>query len=220
MTADSAALNIDIYDPDVFVPGVPHDQFTMLRAQAPVYKHPDPEQPHGYWAVTRHADCVTISRNPEIYSSHEETCFIFEMPEDQKAQQQLMLVNMDPPVHTRQRSLVNRGFTPRTIGKLDERIEEICEEIVDKAVAAGEGDFVTMVAAELPLVVIAELIGVPYADRHKLFEWSNTMLSGDDPDVVASVEASARRPRWRSTPTPTSSRPSGASARPTTSSPS
>jgi cholest-4-en-3-one 26-monooxygenase len=181
-------LNIDIYDPDVFVPGVPHDTFKVMRAQAPIYKHADPEQPNGYWAVTRHADCVTISRNPEIYSSHEETCFLFEMPEDQKAQQQLMIVNMDPPVHTRQRSLVNRGFTPRTIGKLHERIAEICDDIVDKAAAAGEGDFVTMVAAELPLVVIAELLGVPYADRHKLFTWSNTMLSGDDPEVVASVE--------------------------------
>ena len=83
------------------------------------------------------------------------------MPEEQKAQQQLMLVNMDPPDHTRQRSLVNRGFTPRTIGKLDEKIAAVCDEIVDKAIAAGEGDFVTMVAAELPLVVIAELIGVP-----------------------------------------------------------
>jgi cholest-4-en-3-one 26-monooxygenase len=185
---NAAALNIDIYDPDVFIPGVPHDRFKTLRAQAPIYKHPDPEQPHGYWAVTRHADCVTISRNPELFSSHQETCFLFEMPEEQKVQQQLMLVNMDPPVHTRQRSLVNRGFTPRTIGKLEERIAQICDDIVDKAIAAGEGDFVTTVAAELPLVVIAELLGVPYADRHKLFAWSNTMLSGDDPEVVASIE--------------------------------
>lgn len=190
MTAPTQALDIDIYDPDVFVPGVPHDQFKILRAEAPVYKHADPERESGYWAVTRHEDCVTISRNPEIFSSHEETCFLFEMPEDQKAQQQMMLVNMDPPVHTRQRSLVNRGFTPRTIGKLEERIEKVCEEIVDKAVATGDGDFVTMVAAELPLVVIAEMIGVPYEDRHKLFEWSNRMLSGDDPDVV-SPEANA-----------------------------
>jgi cholest-4-en-3-one 26-monooxygenase len=187
----TTALNIDIYDPDVFLAGVPHDRFKVLRAQAPVYKHPDPQQPHGYWAVTRHEDCVTISRNPEIFSSHEQTCFLFEMPEEQKAQQQLMLVNMDPPVHTRQRSLVNRGFTPRTIGKLDEKIAAVCDEIVDKAIAAGEGDFVTMIAAELPLVVIAELIGVPFADRHKLFEWSNRMLSADDPEVVVSEEAGA-----------------------------
>ncbi len=185
------ALEIDVYDPDVYVPGVPHDQFAILRAEAPIYRHADPEVPEGYWAVTRHEDCVTISRTPEIYSSHEETCFTWEMTPEQKVQQQMMLVNMDPPEHTRQRSLVNRGFTPRTIGKLEARIESVCEEIVDKAVAEGEGDFVTMLAAELPLVVIAELIGVPYADRHKLFEWSNRMLSGDDPAVASEEEGAA-----------------------------
>jgi cholest-4-en-3-one 26-monooxygenase len=179
------ALEIDIYDPDVYVPGIPHDRFAILRAQAPVYHHPDPQKPEGFWAVTRYEDVVTISRNPEIYSSQAETCLIFEMPEEEKAQQRLMMLNMDPPEHTRQRSLVNRGFTPRTIGKLEERIRKVCEEIVDKAVATGSGDFVTMVAAELPLVVIAEMIGVPYADRHKLFEWSNRMLSGDDPEVAS-----------------------------------
>jgi cholest-4-en-3-one 26-monooxygenase len=184
-------LEIDLYDPDTFVPGVPHDQFTVLRAEAPVYRHPDPQVPAGYWAVTRHEDCVTISRAPEIFSSHQETCFLWEMPPEQKAQQQLMLVNMDPPSHTRQRSLVNRGFTPRTIGKLEERIAGVCDEIVEKAIATGEGDFVTMIAAELPLVVIAELIGVPYADRHKLFAWSNRMLSGDDPEVTSEAEGQA-----------------------------
>ena len=184
------ALDIDIYDPGVYVPGVPHDRFTTLRAEAPVYRHADPEKPDGFWAVTRYEDVVTISRTPEIFSSNAETCLIFEMPEEEKAAQRMMMLNMDPPTHTRQRSLVNRGFTPRTIGKLEERIDKVCEDIVEKAVTTGEGDFVTMIAAELPLVVIAEMIGVPYADRHKLFEWSNRMLSGDDPEAF-SPEASA-----------------------------
>jgi cholest-4-en-3-one 26-monooxygenase len=185
---DPAGLDIDIFDPDVFVPGVPHEKFRVLRAQAPVYRHPDPQVPEGFWAVTRYEDVVAISRSPEIFSSQAETCLIFEMPEEQKIQQRMMMLNMDPPDHTRQRSLVNRGFTPRTIGKLEERIAGVCDEIVDKAVAMGDGDFVGMVAAELPLVVIAELIGVPYADRHKLFAWSNRMLSGDDPEVGSPEE--------------------------------
>ena len=186
-----ASLEIDIYDPDVFVPGVPFDQFKVLRAQAPVYRHHDPEVPAGFWAVTRYEDVVTISRSPEIFSSQAETCLIFEMPEEQKVAQRMMMLNMDPPDHTRQRSLVNRGFTPRTIGKLEERIAGVCDEIIDKAVATGEGDFVTMVAAELPLVVIAEMIGVPFEDRHKLFQWSNRLLSGDDPDVASEEERAA-----------------------------
>ena len=186
-----AALEIDIYDPDVFVPGVPFDQFKVLRAEAPVYRHPDPEVPAGFWAVTRYEDVVTISRSPEIFSSQAETCLIFEMPEEQKIAQRMMMLNMDPPDHTRQRSLVNRGFTPRTIGKLEERIAGVCDEIIDKAVATGEGDFVTMVAAELPLVVIAEMIGVPFEDRHKLFLWSNRLLSGDDAEVATEEERAA-----------------------------
>ena len=75
------ALEIDVYNPDNFVAGVPHDQFKVLRAEAPVYKHPDPEQPNGYWAVTRHEDCVTISRNPELFSSNAETSTACPAPE-------------------------------------------------------------------------------------------------------------------------------------------
>jgi cholest-4-en-3-one 26-monooxygenase len=185
------SITIDLYSPDTYVAGMPHDQFEVLRATAPVYHHPDPQLEAGYWAVTNYADVVTISRNPELFSSNAETCFISEMPEEAKVEQRHSMVNMDPPEHTRQRSLVNRGFTPRTIGKLHEKIAEVCDDIVDKAIADGEGDFVTMIAAELPLIVIAELIGVPFEDRHKLFTWSNKMLSGDDPAVTNPEETMA-----------------------------
>jgi cholest-4-en-3-one 26-monooxygenase len=185
------SVDIDLYSPDTYVVGMPHDQFEVLRATAPVYHHPDPQLAAGYWAVTNYADVVTISRNPELFSSNAETCFISEMPEEAKIEQRHSMVNMDPPEHTRQRSLVNRGFTPRTIGKLHEKIAEVCDNIVDEAIAKGEGDFVTMIAAELPLIVIAELIGVPFEDRHKLFTWSNKMLSGDDPAVTNPEETMA-----------------------------
>jgi cholest-4-en-3-one 26-monooxygenase len=185
------SIDIDLYSPDTYVAGMPHDQYEVLRATAPVYHHPDPQLAAGYWAVTNYADVVTISRNPELFSSNAETCFISEMPEESKVEQRHSMVNMDPPEHTRQRSLVNRGFTPRTIGKLHEKIAEVCDTIVDEAIAKGEGDFVTMIAAELPLIVIAELIGVPFEDRHKLFTWSNKMLSGDDPAVTNPEETMA-----------------------------
>jgi len=188
-TQDELTLDqVDLFNPDNYVSGMPHDQLTLLRTQAPVFRHPDPGRAEGHWAITRHADVVFVSRNPELFSSERETCFLFDTPEDQMAQQRLMMINMDPPGHTVLRSLVNRGFTPRMIGKLEERIADACDDIVRKAVEQGEGDFVTMCAAELPLVVIAELMGVPQEDRHKLFHWSNLMLSGDDPEVVASPE--------------------------------
>jgi cholest-4-en-3-one 26-monooxygenase len=180
----AAQISIDIYDPEVYVKGLPHDQFAVLRAEAPVFHHPDFEQPNGFWTVTRHADVNFVSRNPEIFSSHRQTCFLNEQTPTSLAEQQMMMVNLDPPDHTRLRSLLNRGFTPRSAARMAEKIEQACEVIVDKALATGSGDFVTMCAAELPLVVIAELMGVPNADRHKIFEWSNRMLSADDPELA------------------------------------
>ena len=74
------------------------------------------------------------------------------------------------------------------IARLEERIQQTCDDIVDQALAKGEGDFVTLCAAELPLIVIAELMGVPIEDRHKVFDWSNRMVGGDDPEYAASTE--------------------------------
>ncbi|MBV9293825.1 MAG: cytochrome P450, partial [Frankiales bacterium] len=105
-----------------------------------------------------------------------------EYPQEQIDQQRLFMLNQDPPDHTRTRQLVNRGFTPRMIARLEERIQETCDDIVAQAVAKGEGDFVTLCAAELPLIVIAELMGVPIEDRHKVFDWSNRMVGGNDPE--------------------------------------
>jgi cholest-4-en-3-one 26-monooxygenase len=181
-------LDIDVYDPEQYVVGVPHDKFARLRAEAPIFKHDDPEQPDGFWALTRHADVVYVSRNPELFSSYEKTAMVDEFPQANIDQQRLLMLNQDPPQHTRTRGLVNRGFTPRMIAHLEERIQDVCDEIVDQAVAKGEGDFVTLCAAELPLVVIAELMGVPQEDRHKVFEWSNRMISGTDPEFSTSEE--------------------------------
>ncbi|HEX3822911.1 MAG TPA: cytochrome P450 [Mycobacteriales bacterium] len=184
---DSLA-DIDVYNLDQYIAAVPHDQFRRLRAEAPVFKHSDPDSPDGYWALTAHADVVFVSRNPELFSSQEKTAMINEYAQEQIDQQRMFMLNQDPPQHTRTRSLVNRGFTPRMIARLEERIQETCEEIVATAVATGEGDFVTLCAAELPLIVIAELMGVPLEDRHKVFDWSNRMVGGEDPEYGVTEE--------------------------------
>jgi cholest-4-en-3-one 26-monooxygenase len=187
LVTDSLA-DIDVYNLDQYIEAVPHDQFRRLRAEAPVFKHPDPDSPNGYWALTAHADVVFVSRNPELFSSQEKTAMINEYAQEQIDQQRMFMLNQDPPHHTRTRSLVNRGFTPRMIARLEERIQETCEEIVATAVAKGEGDFVTLCAAELPLIVIAELMGVPLEDRHKVFDWSNRMVGGEDPEYGVTEE--------------------------------
>jgi cholest-4-en-3-one 26-monooxygenase len=178
--------------------GVPHDQLRQLRAEAPVFRHNDPQLPEGYWAITKHADVVYVSRNPELFSSFEKTAMLDEYAQEQIDQQRMFMLNQDPPDHTRMRSLVNRGFTPRMIAGLEARIQETCDDIVGQALAKGEGDFVTLCAAELPLIVIAELMGVPIEDRHKVFDWSNRMVGGNDPEYGVTEEQrfSAAQEMW------------------------
>jgi cholest-4-en-3-one 26-monooxygenase len=93
-----------------------------------------------------------------------------------------MMLNMDPPLHTRYRRLVNKGFTPRMVRDLEQSIHRSADAIIDQVSAAGEADFVTDLSAELPLQVIAELLGVPIEDRHKMFDWSNRMVGSEDPE--------------------------------------
>ncbi|MGW3348245.1 cytochrome P450 [Nonomuraea rubra] len=177
-------MHIDLVDRDIYAnAGPPHDQLAWLRANSPVHWH---EGEPGFWAVTRYEDVVHVSRHSDLFSSHRKLALFDDLPEDQIALQRLMMLNQDPPEHTRRRSLVNRGFTPRTIGALEQHIRDICDDLLDKL--TGEIDFVTEVAAPLPLYVICELLGAPASDRDKLFNWSNRMIGAQDPDYAASPE--------------------------------
>ncbi len=180
--------DIRLHDPAVFAERLPFEWFDHLRAHAPVHKFDDPIQGVPFWAVTRHEDVVAVSRQPELFSSYERTSLFRESTPDELVQQQLMMLNQDPPEHTRLRSIVNKGFTPRVIGRLEERIAQYAAEIVDRAIAKGEGDFVEMVSAELPLEVIAEIMGAPLEDRGKIFELSNRLIGFDDPEFNTSQE--------------------------------
>jgi len=164
--------------------GPPHDQFSWLREHAPVYWHADGGRDGwpGFWAVTRHEDVAFVSRHPELFSSARRLVVFGEVPEPQVAIQQLMMLNMDPPQHTRQRAFVNRGFTPRMIGRLEEHITEVCHELIDSVRPRGTADFVTEIAAPLPLQVICELMGAPLEDRDRIYKLSNQLVGADDPE--------------------------------------
>jgi cholest-4-en-3-one 26-monooxygenase len=179
------APEINLVDPDFYQRhGAPHDQFAWLRAHAPVYWHANggAEGWPGFWAVTRHRDVAHISRHPEIFSSARRLVVFGESSDGAIEMQRLMMLNMDPPQHTRQRSFVNRGFTPRMIGRLEEHITQICHTLIDEVARRGEADFVTDVAAPLPLQVICELVGAPPQDRGRIFELSNALVGFDDPE--------------------------------------
>jgi cholest-4-en-3-one 26-monooxygenase len=185
------APEINLVDPDSYQRGgAPHDQFAWLREHSPVYWHADGGDPAwpGFWAVTRHADIGRISRHPEVFSSRQRLVLFAETPEPEIEMQRLMMLNMDPPQHTRQRSFVNRGFTPRMIGRLAKHIREICDTLIDDVVPRGEADFVTDIAAPLPLQVICELVGAPPEDRDWIFDLSNRLVGYDDPEFRHSPE--------------------------------
>ncbi len=180
--------DINLLDSTVFAERVPHEWFAFLRQNAPVWWQEEEDGP-GFWAVTSLADATLVNRDYEHFSSARKATYLWEMSEDDLAQQQLVMLNMDPPLHTRYRRLVNKGFTPRMINELHERIHVATDNIIDQVIETGSADFVTDIAAELPLVVIAELLGVPNEDRHRMFDWSNRMIGSDDPEYQTAGEA-------------------------------
>jgi cholest-4-en-3-one 26-monooxygenase len=178
----------DPTDPEIYKTRVPAQELAELRRAAPVWwvaqrRGSAGFDDDGYWAVTRHADVMAISKAPEVYSSTENTALIrFQegIPRESIEMQRIILLNMDPPDHTRMRGIVSRGFTPRAIGALRQTLAGRAERIVRGALEHGTGNFVTDVAAELPLQAISDLIGVPQEDRGKVFTWSNQMVGYDD----------------------------------------
>jgi cholest-4-en-3-one 26-monooxygenase len=178
---------VDLSDSRSYVDGVPHAWLAHLRRHDPVHWQEEPGGP-GFWAVTRYEDCVTVNRDWERFSSAARGTMPFEMPEEDLEQQGLMMLNMDPPLHTRYRRLVNKGFTPRMVRDLEESIHRATDAIIDGVIERGQADFVTEISAELPLQVIADLLGVPQEDRHRMFEWSNNMIGSEDPEYQGQAD--------------------------------
>ncbi|CAM3707010.1 cytochrome P450 [Nocardiopsis rhodophaea] len=189
----------DFTDPDLIAERIPHEEFAALRATRSVYWNPQPAasgfDDGGLWILSRHADVREASINADLYSTHANTAIVrfYEgmSTEGLEVQRQNMLINIDPPEHTKLRKIVQRGFTPRAIGTLEDALRARAERIAADAAARGEGDFVTEVATELPLQAIAELIGVAQEDRARLFDWSNEMLGYDDPEYTVDPTVAA-----------------------------
>jgi cytochrome P450 len=183
---------IDLTDLDRFAQGFPHEWFTFLRREAPVWWHPPTEaidDGDGFWVVSLHADVMALSRDWQTFSSvgipprDGGGVFIFDSPPESGVGS--MMLQMDPPQHTRYRRIVSAGFTPRMIRLFEEQIRRRTDEIVAEVLPRGGCDFVTDVAAELPLQAIAEILGVPQADRAKLFDWTNRLVGAQDPEYAA-----------------------------------
>ena len=164
-------MDVDLTDRAIYRHGVPHDLFTALRDDCAVRRH-RPVVTHAgrgeveFWSVFRHAEIVQVQRDWETFTATDSV----EIPKGQYEHTAAMLTSMDPPQHTRLRRLISSGFTPRMIAKLEEHIADRTHRILDRASEHGECDFVDDVAFLLPMHVIADIVGIPEADRPWVFE--------------------------------------------------
>ncbi len=184
ITDDTSELTLDDIDLLAATWGrhVPHDQFDLLRREAPVFWHPEPEG-SGFWAVTKYDDVRQVSRDVETFSSELGSTFIPDQSEEDLAKIRLTILNMDPPKHHRYRRLVSRGFTPKVIAKLVEDIDHRAKVVVDEVAERGECEFVNDVAAKVPVQMICEMIGLEPELWPTMVDLSNRMIgSFDDPD--------------------------------------
>jgi cytochrome P450 len=164
--------------------------FETLRNERPMAFFAEPdlvpdfiEVGPGYWAVTRHADIIEASRQPEIFCSGRGATSIPDMP-DMFLEFFGSMINMDDPRHARLRRIVSRGFTPRMLKKLEGDVQRAAAGIVDDLIEKGGGDFVTEVAARLPLRIICDMMGIPESQHDLVFTRSNVILSMGDPEYI------------------------------------
>ncbi|WP_437811209.1 cytochrome P450 [Sorangium sp. So ce1078] len=177
---------VDVLDPDLYLAGAPHERFESLRREAPVYWHPEPAG-RGFWAITRHADVARVSRDPATFCSGRGLFIEDFAPGDMRDNPDVMIM-MDPPRHARFRALVNKGFTPRVIQRLEGHVRELVTRLIDEARARGGCDFASDIAGRLPLVVILEMLGVPREDQAQMLDWTTRFFGASDPDVGVTPE--------------------------------
>ena len=190
---------IDLTDLSGFADGFPHDIFTRLRRERPVWFHPPTERTpgaEGFWVLSRHADIVAAAADAETFSSESGGAregggtLIEDLPRGFAAG--VLLNMMDDPRHRHVRRLVTPALAPRVLAGLEHDLRLRTAQILDAVAERGRCDLLRDVAAELPLQAIAMLMGIPQEDRHRLLEWADATLDYDDRDLGAQSEKSRR----------------------------
>jgi cytochrome P450 len=169
---------VDLADPATYESGVPYQAFSELRRRAPVAWHPYKDGP-GFLALTGYDEVQAVSRDSETWSS-QINGIVFEPPTpEQQAAVELMMLTMDPPRHTEFRKLINKGFMPRQVARLNAHVADLARQIVDNVIEQGECDFANNVAGALPSYVIAEMLGIPVEDGRRLYDLVEIINNGN-----------------------------------------
>ena len=181
---------IDIYDPDGYADGPPHELFAELRRTQPVFWQEMAGEP-GYWAVLKHADVVHVAKEPTLFSANEAGVMLENLTPEALEGMRMMLLAMDPPKHVTYRRPLAPSFKARVMAQMEGRIREICREIMHDAAERGEVEFVHEVTARLPTQVIGELMGLPREDWDAIHMMAERNTRSQDPEIMATADADA-----------------------------
>jgi len=193
---ESAMAGFNLFDTATFSRGHPHDAYDRLRAQAPVLRHPGSAKQPPFWALTRYEDIAAVSRDNKRFTSSKG----FRVPTDHRSSMDPEVgrilsrttIAMDPPEHPKHRALINPSFTASALNGLTGQIQQAVTDLLDSLEGANDVEFVSDVAAIVPIKTICAMLGVPAADEHRVIHWTNGIFGTDDPDFALSIEDSNR----------------------------
>ena len=178
---------IDIYDPDGYAGGPPHELFAELRRTQPVFWQEMADEP-GYWAVLKHADVVHVAKEPTLFSANEAGVVLENLTPEALEGMRMMLLAMDPPKHVTYRRPLAPSFKARVMAQMEGRIREICREIMAEAAERRDVEFVHEVTASLPTQVIGELMGLPREDWDAIHMMAERNTRSQDPEIMATAD--------------------------------
>ena len=168
---------------------MPYEELKRIRDDGPVHHMEDDVRGVPYWLITGRDEIDYISKNPKIFSSEARSVLVDEWTEDEMVSiHRNMTINMDPPRHLQNRRIVRASFSPSAVDSYEGSFRAHAKRIIDAVAKRGECEFVEEVAAELPLLAILELCGIPPEDRKDFFQWTNTMMFSEDPDMSVGEE--------------------------------
>jgi cytochrome P450 len=173
---------VDLTDLDMWANAVPYGEFARLRREAPVAWFDEAPPNSGFWSVHRYDDIVSASRNVAAFSSSRGVSF--EEPTDEDMVARRTIIDMDPPGHTKLRKIVSGSFTQRAVAVYEHFVSGLTEQVLDDGLAAGEFDFVDAVAKEVPIRVLARIMGLPAADLDQFIDLGDRLIANTDPDIT------------------------------------
>src|ERR1051326_1974630 len=173
---------VDLTDLDMWAREVPYAEFARLRRDAPVAWHDEAPPNSGFWSVCGYSDIITASRDVATFSSARGISF--EEPTDEDMAARRTIIDTDPPEHTKLRKIVSGSFTQRAVAVYQHFVEGPTEELLNAGLASGDFDFVDAVAKEVPIRVLARIMGLPGADLDTFIDLGDRLIANTDPDIT------------------------------------